>query len=90
MNRKALPGMFLFCFFVTNVSFSAGISELTHQNGGLGAWVAQSVKHPTLGLGSGQDLRVVKSSGDLSTEPAGDSFPLHVPPPLLVLSLSLS
>ena len=27
-----------------------------------GTWVAQVVKHPTLGLGSGHDLRVVRLS----------------------------
>jgi len=27
-----------------------------------GAWVAQSVKHPTLDFGSGHELRVVSSS----------------------------
>ena len=27
-----------------------------------GAWVAQSVKHPTLDFGSGHDLRIMRSS----------------------------
>ena len=27
-----------------------------------GSWVAQLMEHPTLGLGSGHDLRVVRSS----------------------------
>ena len=31
-----------------------------------GAWVAQSVKHPTLDLSSGLDLRVMSSSPILS------------------------
>ena len=39
-----------------------------------GAWVAQSVEHPTLDFGSGHDLRLVKSSpmlgSALSVEPA--------------------
>ena len=38
------------------------------------AWVAQSVKHPTLDLGSGHDLMVVRlscvSGSMLSVEPA--------------------
>ena len=65
-----------------------------------GAWVAQLVKHPTLGLGSGHDLTVhkvkhrVKLCAD-SVEPAWDSPSLSLCPspagvPALTLSLSLS
>ena len=59
-----------------------------------GAWVAQSVKHLTLDLSSGHDLRVVRSSPGLgsvlSMEPAYDSLPLSAPLPLMhALSLSL-
>jgi len=32
-----------------------------------GTWVAQSVKHPTLDLSSGLDLRVVSSSSELGS-----------------------
>ena len=49
-----------------------------------GAWAALSVKHPTLELGSGHDLRVLGSSPTLgstfSMEPAWDSpHPLPLP-----------
>ena len=59
-----------------------------------GAWVAQSVKHPTLDFGSSHNLlvREIKPCVGLctdSTEPAWDSVSLSAPP-LLVLSLSLS
>ena len=61
-----------------------------------GAWVAQSVKHPTLDFRSSQDLTVheIKLRIKLCTgsaEPAWDSLSLPDPPPLvLFLSLSLS
>lgn len=45
---------------------------------GGGTWVAQPVKRPTLDLGPGHDLRVVKLSpvlgSTLGTEPANDSL----------------
>jgi len=52
---------------------------------GRGTWVAQSVKRPTLGFGSGRDLRVVRwspaSGSALSRESACDSLspPLSLP-----------
>ena len=52
-----------------------------------GTWVAQSVKHPTLDIGSGRDLTVV------SVEPAWDSLSPSVSAPSLLacmLNLSLS
>ena len=53
-----------------------------------GAWVAESVKHLTLGFGSGHNLEV---RGYQSVEPAWDClFPFPTAPPLLVLSFSLS
>ena len=61
----------------------------------MGAWTSQSVKHLTLGLGSGHDLtaREFKPLIRLcagSVEPAWDSLPLSPPRPcLLFLSLSL-
>ena len=62
-----------------------------------GAWVAQSVEHPALDLGSGHDPGIVGSSPTsgsvLSVEPAWDSLSL-CPSTLLMhacaLSLSLS
>ena len=39
----------------------------------------QSVKHPTLGFGSGHDLRM--SGSILSEESAGDSLSPTAPPP---------
>ena len=60
-----------------------------------GAWVAQSVKYPTLGFGSGHDLTVREFQPRVghyadSAEPAWDfSLPLSLPLPSLV-SLSLS
>ena len=61
-----------------------------------GAWVAQSVKHPTLDLSSGHDLTVCEFEPHIrlhadSVEPAWDSLSpsLSAPPPL-ALSLSLS
>ena len=58
-----------------------------------GAWVAQSVKHPTLNFGSGHDLTVheiqpyVGLCAD-SMEPAWDSlFPSLSASPLLTLSV---
>ena len=50
-----------------------------------GAWVAQSVKHPTLGLGLGHDLTVHEFEPCIklqaaSAEPAWDSLsPLSAP-----------
>ena len=35
-----------------------------------GAWVAQSIKHPTLDLNSGLDLRVVSSGPELGSMPS--------------------
>ena len=68
-----------------------------------GAWVAQSVDHPTLGFGSGHDLMVreIKSRVrvlDDSKEPTGDSLSPSLYPscthtracPLLSLFLSQS
>ena len=58
-------------------------SKNTHS---LGAWVAQSVKPPTLGFSSVHDLGVVgwipASGSALSAESAGN----YLPPPLLFLS----
>ena len=51
-------------------------SQMPLNNSLWGTWVAQSVEHPTLDLGSGPDLRV-----EMSVQPAWDS---------LSLSLSLS
>ena len=70
------------------------------KNWGLGgAWVAPSVKHPTLGLGSGHDLTVREFEPRVGLradgwEP-GACFPFCVSlslsaPPLPVLRLSLS
>ena len=61
-------------------------------------WVSQSVKHLTLGFGSGHDLMVYEFETRIrlcanSTEPAWDSVSpsLSAPSPLtLCLSLSLS
>ena len=61
-------------------------------------WVAQSVKGPALGFGSGHDLTVRETDSHLgfcadSMESAWDSLPpsLSAPPPLAYsLSLSLS
>ena len=63
-----------------------------------GTWAAQSVKRPTLGLGSGHDLTVRESEPrirlcDDSVEPAWGSLspPFSLPlPQLFSLSLSLS
>ena len=67
------------------------------------AWVAQSVKWPTLGFGSGHDLRVLSSSPTLASNLSRESVilslslplslslhPQPTPPPVHVLSLSLS
>ena len=52
----------------------------------------QSVKHVTLGFGSGCDLRVVRSSSGsgfvLSVDPACDSLSFPLLPPTHVCSLS--
>lgn len=60
-----------------------------------GAWVAQSVKHPTRGFGSGGDLSITRSSpgsgSALSMESAWDSLPLALCPSHLCLcALTLS
>ena len=61
-----------------------------------GAWVAQSVKHPALDLGSGEDLAVCgfESRTEFCTnngaQPAWDSLPLPLSPPLPCLHLALS
>ena len=58
------------------------------------AWVAQSVKCPTLDFGSGHDLVVVRSSpiwgSTLSKELLKILSPFPSAPPLLVLLLILS
>ena len=59
-----------------------------------GAWVAQSVKHPTLNFSSAHDLIVMRpspSSGSvLRLEPGWDSLSLSLcPSPLLVHTVSL-
>ena len=51
-----------------------------------GAWLAQSIKHPTLDFGSGQDLtiRELEPHAGLCTdsmEPVWDSLSLTAPPP---------
>ena len=64
---------------------------------GEGAWVAQSVKHPTLGFVSGHDLTVCGFETcvglhTVSMEPAWDSLCPSLSlsaPPLLAFSLSL-
>ena len=64
-----------------------------------GAWVAQSVKHPTLDFYLGNDLRALRLSpvlgSTLGMKPAYDSLlfllPLHLsPPPSHAHRLSLS
>ena len=61
-----------------------------------GTWVAQWVKLPTLGFGSGHDLQVGEFKPHLGLciereEPAWDSFsPSLFDPLLLTLSISLS
>ena len=57
-----------------------------------GARVAQSVKHPTLGLGSGHDFEVLEFEPHAdSAEPAWDSLSLSAPPLLTrCVCLSLS
>ena len=61
-----------------------------------GAWVAQSVERPTLGLGSGHHLMVRGFKPHIglradSVEPAWDSLsPSLSVPPRLTLSVSLS
>ena len=64
----------------------SGILLSHKKNEILGAWVAQSVKHLTLDLGSGHDLAVHKIRPRVwlyaaSAEPAWDS--LSVPSPLV-------
>ena len=63
----------------------------------MGAWVARSVKCPTLDFGSGHDLIVRGFEPHIglcavSAEPAWNSIspPLSAPPLLLCLSLALS
>ena len=61
-----------------------------------GAWLAQSVKRPTLGFGSGHDLTVREFEPRIglcadSAEPASGSLPPSLSvPPLLAPFLSLS
>ena len=61
-----------------------------------GTWVAQLIKQPTLGFGSGHDLTVCEFEPRIrlcadSEEPAWDSVsPSLSAPPLFALSLSLS
>ena len=75
---------------------------ITKTNNG-GAWVVLLVKRPTLGFGSGPDLRVVRSSPmtecraclsfSISTKRKKKkflSFPLPLPPCLLAHAFSLS
>ena len=71
------------------------ISEMYLKGLSWGTWVAQSVKCPTLGFGSGHDLMIhefkphVRLCAD-GAEPAWDSLSLSLfAPPLLALSLSL-
>ena len=69
---------------------------LIRRNTQRGAWVAQSVKHLTLGFSSGHDLAVCEFEPHIglsagSTEPAWDSLsPSLAAFSPLVLSLSLS
>ena len=51
-------------------------------------WVVQSVKHPTLGFGSGHDLRVLGWSPMLGSLLSGESdcLPLSLLLPTLTLS----
>ena len=60
-----------------------------------GAWVAQSVKHPTLDFISGHDLTVheFKPEDRLwtdSAEPSWDSLSLSVPPPFSLSQKSIN
>ena len=65
-----------------------------HKNEVRGAWVAQSVKRPTLDFGSGHDLVVHEFEPHVglwadSVEPAWDALsPSLSAPPLLVLFFS--
>ena len=76
------------CFF----PMSRGVSIMINQASKWGAWGAHSIERPTLGSGSGRDLRVVRlspmSGSALSRESAGDSLPLAMPLPWPVSSLS--
>ena len=58
------------------------INELTKRATLWGTWVAQSVKYPILGFGSGHDLAIVGSSPKpgsvLSSESASDSLSLSL------------
>ena len=57
-----------------------------------GTWVARSVKHLTLGFGSGHDLRVMGSSSMLGFVLSGESawqFSPPVPPPTRTSPLSV-
>jgi len=51
--------------------------------------VVQPVECPTLGFGSGHDLRVVRSSPVLGFELSEESTEVSLPLPALALSLSL-
>ena len=67
-------------------------SKVTERSLSRGAWVAQSVRHLTLGFGSGRGLTVpgIELRAD-SAEPAWDPLsPSVSAPPLLVLFLTLS
>ena len=73
--------------------FSENLTGCVSENAASqGAWVTQSVKHPTLDLGSGHDLTVcefepcVRHRAD-SVKPAWDSLSL---PSLLSFSFSFS
>ena len=75
----------------------AVITEQTHNKfqNPRGAWVTQTVRCPTLDLGSGHHLMVCElelCAGLCAERPAWDSSPpTHPPaPPLRALSLSLS
>ena len=70
--------------------------KFLEENIGGDAWVAQSVKHPTLGFGSGLNLMAggIKPRTGLcadSTDPASDSLsPSLFVPPIFMHTLSLS
>lgn len=74
-NEVFFKGFFSFCSFIGKQSvYSKNIKRLRVR----GTWVAQSVKHLTLGFSSGHDLRVVRlnleSGSALDMEPAQDYF----------------
>ena len=60
-----------------------------------GAWMAQSVKNPTLDFSSGYDLKVCELQPQVglcanNVEPAGDSFSISLSLPLPPLSLKIN